>query len=114
MKDAGASYIREVAVQPGTANNIAMGGFDQKLNILDLNRPDAPYIQRMDMQGVIGSVKWAPFHGRQWESARTACLSWPRWCMVEPDQLLPPIYCRVRSSRLVRVVWSGRGQVLPV
>ena len=65
MKDAAASYIREVAVQPGTANSVAMGGFDQKLNLLDLNRPDAPYVQRLDMQGTIGSVKWAEFHDGQ-------------------------------------------------
>ena len=68
MKDACTSYIREIAVQPETANNIAIGGFDQKLNILDLNRPDNPYVQRLDMQSVIGSVKWAPFHGRAYVS----------------------------------------------
>lgn len=65
MKDACTSYIREIAVQPETANNVVIGGFDQTLNFLDLNRPDNPYVQRLDMESVIGSIKWAPFHGRQ-------------------------------------------------
>ena len=65
MKDACASYIREVAVQPNAANHVAMGGFDRKLNFLDLHRPDNPYVQRLGMQSVIGSVKWAPFHNSQ-------------------------------------------------
>lgn len=68
LKDACTSYIREIAVQPDTANNIAIGGFDHKLNLLDLNRPDNPYVQRLDLQSVIGSVKWAPFHSRAYVS----------------------------------------------
>lgn len=63
MKDASGSYIREIAVQPGSANNIVVGGFDQKLNFLDLNKPDHPYVQRLDLQSVIGSIKWSPFNG---------------------------------------------------
>jgi hypothetical protein len=65
MKDAAGSYIREIAVQPGVAHNVVIGGFDHKLNFLDLNRPDNPYVQRLDMQAVIGSVKWAPFNASQ-------------------------------------------------
>lgn len=61
MKGASGSYIREIAVQKGSANNIVIGGFDHKLNFLDLNRHESPYVQRLDMQGVIGSIKWAPF-----------------------------------------------------
>jgi hypothetical protein len=63
------SYIREIAVQPGSINNIVLGGFDQKLNFLDLNRPDAIFTQRLDMQGIIGSIKWAPFHEGAYVSA---------------------------------------------
>jgi len=68
MKDACGSYIREIGVKPGSANNIVLGGFDQKLNFLDLNRPDNPYVQRLDMQSVIGSVKWAPFQNNAYVS----------------------------------------------
>jgi len=68
IRDVCQSYIREIAVQPGTINSVALGGFDQKLNFLDLNRPDAVFTQRLDMQGIIGSVKWAPFHGGSYVS----------------------------------------------
>lgn len=68
MKDVCKSYIREIAVQPQTVNKVVLGGFDQKLNFLDLNRPDVLFTQRLDMQGIIGSVKWAPFHGGAYAS----------------------------------------------
>jgi hypothetical protein len=55
------SYIREIAVKPSSASEVAIGGFDNKLNFLDLNRPDSPYVQRIDLHSVIGSVKWATF-----------------------------------------------------
>lgn len=67
MPQASNSYIREIAVNPnqGAANNVAVGGFDGKLNFLDFNKPDCPYVQRLDMQSTIGSVKWSPFFGGQ-------------------------------------------------
>jgi hypothetical protein len=68
MKGVCKSYIREIAVQPQTVNSVVLGGFDQKLNFLDLNRPDIVFTQRLDMQGIIGSVKWAPFHGSAYVS----------------------------------------------
>lgn len=82
MKDACTSYIREIAVQPETATNVVIGGFDQKLNFLDLNRPDNPYVQRLDMESVIGSIKWAPFHGRQWSALTMR--SNDTWAVVVP------------------------------
>lgn len=65
MANAGGSYIREVAVQSSVPSNIAFGGFDNTLNFLDLNRPDNPYVQRLNMEATIGSVKWAPFNTSQ-------------------------------------------------
>jgi hypothetical protein len=65
MKDAAGSYTREIAVQPGMPSNVVIGGFDRKLNFLDLNRPENPYVQRIDMQSVIGSIKWSPFNASQ-------------------------------------------------
>lgn len=68
MPDASQSYIREIAVKPDSPNQAVFGGFDQKLNFVDLSRPDAPYIQRLNLQGVIGNVKWAPFHNASYTS----------------------------------------------
>lgn len=73
MQDACSSYIREIAVQPDNASNIAIGGFDAKLIFIDLIRPDNPYVQRLHMLSSIGSVKWAPFHGGQHQPAALLC-----------------------------------------
>jgi hypothetical protein len=62
LKNACNTYIREIALQPGTSSSIVIGGFDQNLNFLDLNKKDSPYVQRLDMQGAISSVKWCPFN----------------------------------------------------
>lgn len=59
------SYIREIAANPSSVSEVAIGGFDNKLNFLDLNRPDSLYMQRVDLQSVIGSVKWAPFQSSE-------------------------------------------------
>jgi hypothetical protein len=62
LKNACNTYIREMAIQPGTSSSIVIGGYDQNLNFLDLNKRDSPYVQRLDMQGAISSVKWCPFN----------------------------------------------------
>lgn len=61
MSKAAGSYIREVAVNPYQPNQIAIGGYDFHLQLIDLNQPTTPYMQRINMSAVIGSVKWAPF-----------------------------------------------------
>lgn len=59
MTQASNSYIREMAINPLSANKVAIGGFDGKLNFLDLSRPDCPYVERLDMQSSISSAKWS-------------------------------------------------------
>ncbi len=84
MKSACGSYIREIAVQPGTASSVVIGGFDQHLNFLDLNRADTPYVQRLDLQGAIGSIKWCPYN-----NSEAACMFvYSALCVVACDVLL--------------------------
>ena len=72
MKDVCRSYIREVAVHPDCTSQVALGGFDHQLSLLDLNRPDTPFVQRLNMQGVISSVKWSPLFTSTWVRAARA------------------------------------------
>lgn len=86
MAQASNSYIREVAISPLAANNLVLGGFDDKLNFLDLNRPDCPYVRRLDMQSAISSVKWSPFlqgqAGRRPAAAAKAVHSRPTLSLI--------------------------------
>jgi hypothetical protein len=131
IKNASDSYIREIAVQPHSPSSVAVGGFDRKLTLLDLNRPDSPFVQRLDMEGVIGSVKWAPAQQSQWVGA---CLGTARrWeCSVRVEAtngdvrsrkgLCMYARCDARvclrlpffALRLAHRLLSRRGQVLPV
>ena len=61
-KDISGSFIRETGLNPKNPTVIAIGGFDQKLNIMDLNQLSTPYLQRLDLQSTIGSVKWSDNH----------------------------------------------------
>lgn len=83
MKSASSSYIREIAINPQAANQVSIGGFDNILSILDLNRPDSPYVQRLDMQSVIGSVKWSPFNQSTYISC---CLDEGKFFMFDTRQ----------------------------
>jgi hypothetical protein len=81
MKEASGSYIRELAVHPSASHNIALGGFDEKLNILDLNRHENPYIQRLDLQGVIGTIKWMEINNTHCISC---CLDEGKFYLFDP------------------------------
>ena len=61
--------LREIALNPNSPSVLAVGGYDHKLNIIDLNRPDAPFLQQVDLQGVIGSLRWSPANGGAYLSA---------------------------------------------
>lgn len=55
--DAHTAEIREMAVNMANPCNIASGGLDQKLCILDLSHA-AKVLDSVQMDSVIGSVKW--------------------------------------------------------
>jgi hypothetical protein len=69
MPGAAGSYIREIGVNPYSSNQIAIGGYDYHLQLLDLNQPKTPYVQRINMSAVIGSIKWAPFQSGGWRNS---------------------------------------------
>ena len=68
LNNASGSYIREIALSPYDQGKVVIGGFDHKLNFMDLNRSDSPYLQRLDLQEIIGSIKWSPAQGAAYVS----------------------------------------------
>ena len=64
ISGAASSYVREIAIHPYSRNNVVFGGFDQQLTWMDLERPEAPFLHRVNVPGsVIGSVKWSEDSG---------------------------------------------------